>query len=45
MLASRAGISLNESNELADFEREAMVNLVIRDIRNKIENTKKGKME
>jgi hypothetical protein len=42
MLASRANISLYESNEMADFEREAMVNLVVRDIRNKVNNTREN---
>jgi hypothetical protein len=38
VLASRAGISIAESNELPDFEREAYVNLVIRDARTKVQN-------
>jgi len=37
-LASRAHISIAESNELADFEREAFIGMVIRDIRNQTEN-------
>jgi len=37
-LASRGGISIAESNELADFEREAYVNLVIKDAKVKVQN-------
>ena len=39
-LANRASISIAESNELADFEREAFLNLIIRDVKNQIENEK-----
>lgn len=37
-LASKAGIGIEESNLLAEFEKEALLNLVIRDLndRNKI---------
>jgi len=41
ILASRANISISESNQMADFEREAMINLVIKDIRQKAEQQKK----
>lgn len=43
MLASRGGISIAESNELADFEREAYVNLVIKDARVKLQNMENRK--
>jgi hypothetical protein len=33
-LSSRGGISISESNELPDFEREAFISLVIKDIKN-----------
>jgi hypothetical protein len=39
-LASRAHISIEESNNMADFEREAFMGLVIRDIKNQTENDK-----
>lgn len=39
-LASRGHISLSESNNLADFEREAFMGLVIKDIKNQTENEK-----
>ena len=39
-LASRANLPISESNELADFEREALLNLVIKDIKNKTEAEK-----
>jgi hypothetical protein len=39
-LASRANISIDESNNMADFEREAFINLVINDIKAKAENEK-----
>jgi len=37
-LAKHAGISLIESNELAEFEREAYVNLLVRDINRETES-------
>ena len=45
-LSSKAGISLSESNMLADFEREAFINLILKDIRNQTEteNIKKSMM-
>ena len=43
-LSSRANISIEESNLLPDFEREAFLNLVIQDIRNKTENLKASRM-
>jgi hypothetical protein len=39
-LASRANISISESNELPDFEREAYINLLIKDLKQKEENEK-----
>lgn len=39
-LASRAHIPLSESNELADFEREAFMGLVVKDIKAQTENDK-----
>ena len=39
-LASRAHISVSESNNLADFEREAFMSLIIKDIKNQTENEK-----
>ena len=39
-LASRAHISISESNELPDFEREAFINMVIKDIKRQEENEK-----
>jgi hypothetical protein len=39
-LSSRAHISVDESNNMADFEREAFMGLVIRDIKNQTENDK-----
>lgn len=39
-LASRAHISIEESNLLPDFEREALLNLVIRDMKTKADNMK-----
>lgn len=39
MLSSRAHISISESNNLPDFEREAFINLVIKDLRQKNETT------
>ena len=39
-LASRAHIPISESNEMADFEREAFMGLVIKDIREQAENEK-----
>jgi hypothetical protein len=39
-LASRAHISLAESNELPDFEREAFISMVIKDIKQQEENQK-----
>lgn len=41
-LASKANISLLESNLLPDFEREALLNLVIRDMKNKTDNLRLG---
>jgi len=40
ILASRAGISIAESNALPDFEREAFINLLIKDLKQKEENEK-----
>jgi len=37
MLSSRANISLTESNMLPIFEREAYINLIIKDINRKKE--------
>jgi hypothetical protein len=42
-LASRAHISISESNELPDFEREAFVNLILRDIKQQEENEKSAR--
>ena len=42
LLASRAHISIAESNELPDFEREAFINLVIRDLKQKADATQQG---
>jgi hypothetical protein len=39
-LASRANISIAESNALPDFEREAFINLLIKDLKQKEENEK-----
>ena len=39
-LASRAHISISESNNLADYEREAYMSLIIKDIKNQTENEK-----
>jgi len=39
-LASKANIGIEESNLLPDFEREALLNLVIRDMKTKTENLK-----
>jgi len=39
-LASKANISIEESNLLPDFEREALLSLVIRDMKTKTENLK-----
>lgn len=36
-LASKAHISITESNEMADFEREAFVSLVLKDIKQQSE--------
>jgi hypothetical protein len=44
-LASRANISIEESNLLPDFEREALLNLVIRDMKIKTENLKSGQQQ
>jgi len=44
-LASRANISIEESNLLPDFEREALLNLVIRDMKTKTENLKSGQQQ
>jgi ABC-type transporter Mla maintaining outer membrane lipid asymmetry ATPase subunit MlaF len=40
VLSSRAGISLQESTLLPDFEREAYVGLVMRDMKQKAESAK-----
>jgi len=45
ILASRANISIADSNEMADFEREAMINLVIKDLRQKAEAEKKASQQ
>lgn len=37
-LASKANISISESNNLPDFEREAFINMIIKDIKNHTEN-------
>lgn len=39
-LASRMHIPISESNQMADFEREAFINLIVRDIKNSTENEK-----
>lgn len=39
-LASRAHISVTESNNMADFEREAFMGLVVKDIKQQSENEK-----
>jgi hypothetical protein len=39
-LASRAHIPLSESNDMALFEEEAFIGLVIKDIKNQAENEK-----
>jgi hypothetical protein len=39
-LASRAHIPLSESNQMADFEREAFMGLVVQDIKQQTENDK-----
>jgi len=39
-LASRANISIEESNLLPDFEREAFLNLVIKDMKQKADAMK-----
>jgi hypothetical protein len=36
-LSKRAGISISESNEIPEFEREAYINLLIKDIRKETE--------
>jgi hypothetical protein len=36
-LASKAHISISESNEMADFEREAFMGLVLKDIKQQTE--------
>ena len=40
LLSKHAGINISESMELADFEREAYVNLVLRDMKRELENIK-----
>jgi hypothetical protein len=37
-LSKGAGISISESNEISEFEREAYINLLIKDIRKEAEN-------
>lgn len=44
-LASRMHIPVSESNQLADFEREAFINLVIRDIKQQAETEKMKRMK
>ena len=44
-LASRMHIPVSESNQLADFEREAFINLVIRDIKQQSETEKMKRMK
>jgi len=39
-LARKAGISLTESSQLPDFEREAYINLLKRDIKNEAKQLK-----
>jgi hypothetical protein len=39
-LASRAHIPISESNDMALFEEEAFIGLVIKDIKNQAENEK-----
>lgn len=36
-LASKMNIPLSESNQMADFEREAFINLIIKDIKQQTE--------
>lgn len=43
-LSSKAGISISESNNLPDFEREAFVNMVVKDIKNQTQNEKSKRM-
>jgi hypothetical protein len=43
-LSSKAGISITESNNLPDFEREAFINMIIKDIKNQTENEKNRKL-
>jgi hypothetical protein len=40
-LSRKAGINISESNSLADFEREAYLNLLIKDLKNEAEAMKK----
>ena len=39
-LASKAGISISESNMLADFEREAFINLILKDLKSQTDTEK-----
>jgi len=39
-LSSKAGISVSESNAMPDFEREAFVNMVIKDLKSQVQNEK-----
>jgi len=38
LLSSRANISLTESNELPDFEREAYLSLILKDVENELKS-------
>ena len=44
-LSSKAGISISESNNLPDFEREAFANMVIKDIKNQAQNEKSKRID
>jgi len=39
-LARKAGISITESNDMADFERDAYLNLLIRDLKKEAKQLK-----
>ena len=40
LLSKHAGINIEDSLKLVDFEREAYVNLVLRDMKREMENMK-----
>ena len=40
LISKHAGINITESMQLADFERDAYVNLTIRDMKKELENMK-----